>query len=125
MKPEEKQTKANLRLINSAQTPALSAGQLKDLQARREAQLEQIIEDPYSPLSPPAPAPSSSDRGQEHATRKGGGNGMGFTERDERILNLIRDQKFITAEQVVHEFGGNSRMSEVYRRLRKLESNGY
>lgn len=48
---------------------------------------------------------------------------MHLTERDLRILRLIRDQRFVTAEQLKHEYPG-ARMSEVYRRLGELERCG-
>lgn len=49
---------------------------------------------------------------------------MILTERDRRILELIQEQKFVTAELVKHEFANGS-MTEVYRRLRECEKAGY
>ena len=49
---------------------------------------------------------------------------MNLTERDRRILELIQEQKFVTAELVRHEFANGS-MTEVYRRLRECEKAGY
>lgn len=46
---------------------------------------------------------------------------MQLMKRDLRILGLIREQGFITAEQARHEFSG-VRMSEVYRRLGELRN---